>query len=138
MQASKENSEIPFRPVDPPACADAVAMEGIGPDFMRLAMGLVLPLNMDQVYKIPRTRRKLSEHERQANARRLLDEELAKRLQLAVTTDSQQACAYQHIPSEEHPTSTRTQSTTPSDLADAAFITSRDVHTRSCGSSHMQ
>lgn len=137
MQASKENSGLSSRPVEASTCAETVSMDGIGPDFMKLAMGLVLPLNLDQVHPVSRTQRKLSEHERQANARRLLDEELAQRLQVAVTADKEPACMYQSIPKEDHPPSTRTVSTSPSDLADAAFINSREFQTRSCGSSHM-
>lgn len=138
MQASKENSGICSRPVEPSTCPDTVSMDGIGPDFMKLAMGLVLPLNLDQVHPVPHTRRKLSEHERQANARRLLDEELAQRLQVAVTADKHPLCTYQSIPKNNLPASTRTVSTSPSDMADAAFINSREFQTRSCGSSHMQ
>jgi len=100
-------------------------------------MGLVLPLNLDSVQQIPRNRRKLSEHERQANARKLLDEELSKRLQLAVSVDTQSTHT-DPLPSKVELPAITTQSTSPSDVADAAMISSRDYQSRSCESSHMQ
>eukprot|EP00892_Ulva_mutabilis_P003931 jgi/Ulvmu1/190/UM001_0194.1 len=136
--ACKENNGIPSRPAEPQAYADAISMEGIGPGFMKLAMGLVLPLNLDSVQQIPRNHRKLSEHERQANARKLLDEELSRRLKLAVASDQQFARISPTPGKVEQPSSTMTESTSPSDVADAAMMTSRDCQTHSCESSHMR
>lgn len=146
MQACKENRRISSQPVDRPTCCENVTIDGIGPGFMRLAMGLVLPLNLDTTQdcssQVRSTHTKLSEHERQANARRLLDEELAKRLQLAVTAEKQCACTYQVNSSEDGAATTTTHSpgmsTSPSDEANAGFNISRESRMHSCGSYHLQ